>query len=107
MGYCNRNRGHAYAELGQYQRAIEDYNEANRLIPDYAEAYYNRANAYIKLDQKQRAIEDYSEAIRLKPDYTEANMNRGITYLIQGNKEFGCSKGMRIGELQTVRNGQR
>ena len=58
------NRGIAYADLGQYQRAIEDYNEAIRLKPDYAMAYSNRGIAYSKLGQYQRAIEDYNKAIR-------------------------------------------
>ena len=74
------NRGIAHDNLGQYQRAIEDYREAIRLKPDYAEAYNNRGAAYHNLGQKQRAIEDYNEAIRLKPDHADAYYNRGITY---------------------------
>jgi tetratricopeptide (TPR) repeat protein len=34
---AHSNRGIAYAKLGQYQRAIDDYNEAIRLQPDLAE----------------------------------------------------------------------
>jgi tetratricopeptide (TPR) repeat protein len=64
----------------QYQRAIEDYNEAIRLKPDYANAYLNRGRTYANLNQYQRAIQDYDEAIRLKPDYADAYCNRGIAY---------------------------
>ena len=46
-------RGMSYAKLGQYQLAIEDYNEAIRLKPDYADALYNRVVAYDKLNQHQ------------------------------------------------------
>jgi tetratricopeptide (TPR) repeat protein len=35
-------RGIVYEELGQHQRAIEEYNDAIRLKPDYAEAYFLR-----------------------------------------------------------------
>jgi tetratricopeptide (TPR) repeat protein len=74
------NRGAAYADLGQYQRAIEDYNEVIRLKPDYAEAYYNRGCVYAELRQYQRTIENCNQSIRLKPDYVEAYFNRGSAY---------------------------
>ena len=93
------NRAHAYAELGQYQRAIEDYNEAIRLKPDVASAYYGRGNAYSNISQYQRAIEDYNEAIHLEPYVAETYNNRGVTYLIQGNKKLGCRDAEKACEL--------
>jgi len=49
---CPINRGVAYANLNQYEKAISDYTEAIRLKPDYAEAYQNRGIAYVNLKQK-------------------------------------------------------
>ena len=46
-------KGMSYAKLGQYQLAIEDYNEAILQKPDYADALYNRVVAYDKLNQHQ------------------------------------------------------
>ena len=63
------NRGAAYYYLGQYQRAIEDYDKAIQLDPDYATAYYNRGGSYSDLAQYQRAIEGFDKAIQLDPDY--------------------------------------
>ena len=40
------NRGHAYINKGDYDRAIADYTEAIRLDPKYAIAYGNRGKAY-------------------------------------------------------------
>ena len=57
--------GLAYYYDGQYQRAIEDWDEAIRLDPQYADAYYMRGEAYYDLGQYERAIQDYDEAIRL------------------------------------------
>ncbi len=56
---------------------ISAYDEAIRLKPDYATAYYNRGIAKGNLGQYDDAIADYDEAIRLKPDYATAYYNRG------------------------------
>jgi tetratricopeptide (TPR) repeat protein len=74
------NRGIAYAELKQQERAIEDFDRAITLNPDLAEAYNNRGAAYGKLNQHERAIKDYGKATELNPDYAEAYNNRGIVY---------------------------
>ena len=78
-------RGNAYIKMGQYQRAIEDFNKAIFLSPNCLEAYYNRGTAYYKINQYQRAIEDFSQAILLNPDYVEAYNNRGLAYGQLGN----------------------
>ncbi len=74
------NRGLAYSELKQYDRAIENYRKAIELNPKYAEAYSNRGLAYSELKQYDRAIEDYGKAIKLNPDLPEAYNNRGLAY---------------------------
>ena len=53
------NRGVAYADKGEYDRAIQDYDEALRLDPSQAVAYNNRGNAYIDKGDFDRAIADY------------------------------------------------
>jgi len=52
---CHRaynNRGILYANSGQYQQAIEDFNKAARINPDYADAYSNRAFIFYKQNNK-------------------------------------------------------
>ena len=66
------DRGNSHSEKGQHDQAIQDYTEAIRLKPDFADAYYNRGLNYYKKGQYDRAIQDYSEGIRLKPDYAAA-----------------------------------
>ncbi|MCH8199400.1 MAG: tetratricopeptide repeat protein [Chloroflexi bacterium] len=75
-----RGRGGGYHNLGQAQRAIDDYDEAIRLDPQLADAYTNRANAHSKLGHHQWALQDYNEAIRLEPKNALAYANRALVY---------------------------
>src|SRR5208282_4610072 len=62
---------------GQYDSAIQDYDEAIRLEPDFAYPFNNRGLASLLEGQYDRAIQDYDQAIRLKSDYGLAFNNRG------------------------------
>jgi tetratricopeptide (TPR) repeat protein len=83
-------RGLAYADLGQYQRAIEDYNKSMRLKPNDL-IYNHRGLAYRNLGQYQLCIEEYNEAIRLKSVEADAYYERGICYYKQGKNQLGCN----------------
>ena len=61
----------------QYQSAIQDYNKAIRLNPQYVKAYNNRGIAYYKLKEPLLAIRDFDKAVGLEPDFAEAYFNRG------------------------------
>ena len=90
----------AALELGQYERAIEDLNEAIRLDPQYANAYGHRGSAYGKLGQYEWAIEDFDEAIRLDPQYAEAYNNRGLAYRNLGQQELADRDFAKAKELE-------
>ena len=74
------NRGAAYDNLGQYDRALADYNQAIKLKPDYGEVYGIRAIIYFKRSQYARAIQDMDLAIRFKPDDADDYTIRGAAY---------------------------
>lgn len=81
------NRGIAYSEKGEVERAIEDYTKAIELNPKFAEAYYQRGIAYrIKGDYKL-AIADYTKAIDLKPDDADAYYRRSRAWVHIGEPE--------------------
>ncbi|MGJ5630492.1 tetratricopeptide repeat protein, partial [Nostoc sp. CALU 1950] len=69
------------------QAAIEDYNQAIKINPNYALAYYNRGVARYELGDKQAAIEDYNQAIKNDPNYVNAYYNLGLAYSTLGDKQ--------------------
>jgi TPR repeat len=64
LAFAFRSRGIAYARKGQYDRAIEDLDQAIRLDPNDAVAFSNRGGAYNGKGQYDRAIEDRSASRR-------------------------------------------
>jgi tetratricopeptide (TPR) repeat protein len=78
------NRGRGYDGLGQYDKAIADYNKALELDPTHIFAYNNRGNVFAILGQYDKAIADYNRAIQLNPHYASPYNGRGNAYLFQG-----------------------
>ena len=63
------NRGRAYDHKGDYDRAIQDYDQALRLRPDYAEALSGRGRARFNSGQFAAAQPDFARALQLNPAY--------------------------------------
>ena len=66
--FAYNNRGISHLNLGQFQRAIQDFDEALRLDPQYAQAYGIRALAYTYLGEDLEAQQDAERAIELGID---------------------------------------
>jgi len=56
------------AEAGEYQRAIENFDEALEVNPRDAEVHYYRALAHAELGQSSEALADLEEARQLTTD---------------------------------------
>ena len=56
----------------KFEEAIKAYDEAIRLDPKLAIAWYNKGVALGDLGKYDEAIEAYDEAIRLDPNYATA-----------------------------------
>lgn len=72
-----QNSGISKQNRGDYQGALQDYDEAIRLNPERTDAYVSRGNTKFALNDNKGAIADYDEAIRLKPAFTDAYIGRG------------------------------
>ncbi len=65
-------RGNEYAALGDYERAITDYDYTLRWQPHNVWCLVGRGSAYSNLHDYVRAIADFKEAIRINPQYQDA-----------------------------------
>src|SRR6266540_1168459 len=66
------NRAFAFRYNREYDRAIQDYNEAVRLRPNWAIPYNNRGVTYRRKREYDKAIKDYTQAIGLDSSYVAA-----------------------------------
>ncbi|KST69208.1 tetratricopeptide repeat protein, partial [Mastigocoleus testarum] len=80
------NRGNAYYNKKEYDKAIADYSQAIKLNPKGAVYYHNRGNAYNNKKEYDKAIADFNKGIELDPKNPLYYKNRGDTY--NNKKEY-------------------
>lgn len=85
LALAHNNRGVAYKVKGEYDLALQDYNQAIQLNPSAANHYNNRGIIYRLKHDYDRAIADYDEAIWLKDGYVAAFYNRALAYTDKGD----------------------
>ena len=100
------NRGVAYSELGDYDRAIADYDQALALLPADTTAIRNlriahirRAAALSRLGDRAAAVADYDRAIALEPQHPLAYLRRGQLALERGDRAAAIADLTRAREL--------
>lgn len=79
------NRGWAYDAKGDHERAIEDYDRALHIRPDYVRAFVARGYSNVRRGALTEAVQDYTKALEIDPEDFEARFNRGFTYEQLGN----------------------
>lgn len=56
------NRGNSYSEMKEYDKALLDFDKAQKIKPDFNEAYYNRGIVYERLEKLKEAKEEFKLA---------------------------------------------
>jgi tetratricopeptide (TPR) repeat protein len=80
-------RGVGYAQLGRFQRAIRDYDEALRINPQYSMALNNRADAWLRLGEPAQGMLDIDRAMAINPRDPLFNTTRGELAQSIGDRE--------------------
>lgn len=72
------SRGNALIAQRQFAAALECYEKAIALKPDFAEPHIQRGNALRKLGRFESAVASYDQALTLSPGHAETHCNRAI-----------------------------
>ncbi len=78
------NRGYTWLEMGQFQKAIDDYDQSLRINARNTNVYTRRGWGYVCLKQYDRALADFNTALRLDPKFSAAYVNRGVVWERKG-----------------------
>jgi len=73
-----KNRGNAYLFQGEFDQAVECYQEALRIFPDYAEANVNLGCMYKEKGYYSEAEFFLGKAVALEPKLWQAHFNLGL-----------------------------
>jgi len=76
-GVCNQAQGFT-------ERAIDNYEHAIRIKPDYVDALYNLGNIFKDDGRIDDAIKSYEKVIDINPGYDDAQFNLGVSLQILG-----------------------
>ena len=95
------NRGILFNHAANYPAAIEDFEAALALIPNFPEAYINRGNTYFYAGNIEKAIADYNRAIkRESPRQHTAYFNRGLANETKKQPDLAFADFVRAKELK-------
>jgi tetratricopeptide (TPR) repeat protein len=73
-----------FLRAGQYEKAIPEYTEAIRFVPDEYFLYHNRGLCYLQLKNDEAALQDFLRAIERKRDDIEAYIKITFIYANRG-----------------------
>ncbi len=78
------NFGLTLAGQGKLAEALEHYQTAVRIKPDYADAQNNAGAVLAQQGKLAEAVEQYEGVLKIKPDYADAHNNVGAALARQG-----------------------
>lgn len=76
----HNNLGDVYGRQGDKQRALQEFQKAIELKPNYGDAYHNLANTYRELGQFDKALENYQKAASYNPNLWQSYQNIAALY---------------------------
>ena len=84
--------GEEFSKKMNFKDAIQQYNRAIELDPDYEKAYVKRAMSYSKLGDYSHAAEDFDRALVFSEKDAELYYFSGNAHHLQGRNNFALGK---------------
>ena len=102
LHYCNAFT----AGKDEFVKAIAEYSEVIKLLPNDAESYNFRASCYHSLEQDEKALDDLNMAISLEPQNDDHYYSRALLYVNLGENEKGDADLEKAVELNPKKAGE-
>jgi len=83
----HHNYGYYLSGSGRTEEAIEHFNEALQIKPDYAKAHFSLGVALASQGKFDEAVEHFIKTVRIDPGFAEAYCNLGNALDAQGKLE--------------------
>jgi len=99
------SEGNKLYRLGNFNEAINQYDQALVEAPQALEPKFNKANSYYRLDDLTQAMNLYREVAAESKDMTlvaKAKYNLGNTYFQQGSKQKDSNLQKAIEDMETA-----
>jgi len=74
------DRGKAYADAGEIDKALADLNTAEKLKPENPNIYNDRGFIYFKRGEYDKALNEYNRSLALNPRFHIGYLNRAILW---------------------------
>ena len=79
--------GASNAGLRKFDASINNYKQAIKINPDFADAHNNIGNAFLGKGELDEAIANYKQATLINPEYFEAYLNLGNALMDKGMQD--------------------
>jgi tetratricopeptide (TPR) repeat protein len=96
---AHNNLGNALLQTGKVDAAINCFQQALQIRPDFAEARNNLGNALLQTGKVDEAITCFQQALQIRPDFAEAHDNLGYALLQKGKVDEAiahCQRALQI-----------
>ena len=80
------NRGISLAGLDRREEAIESYDKAIAINPDYHQAWSNRGLSLLYVKRFEEAIESFDKALEINPDDASTIYNKACCLSLMGDR---------------------
>jgi tetratricopeptide (TPR) repeat protein len=91
QSFTFKSRGDAYYQRREYDRALQDYDQAIKLNARYSDAFDRRCWTLATVDKLADALKDCKEALRLRANFAPALNTLGLVYLRLGQFDDAIS----------------